>query len=138
MFFDHEESGLFGSASFKSKHKNQMKDKLLVNFDCVSDGDHFLFVFSGKARKRYEAQLREAFAASEGKSVLFESGSTAFYPSDQVNFPLGVGVAALNKHPVFGYYLNRIHTQNDTVLQEENIAWFAEGAKKLAGLLAGE
>lgn len=138
VFFDHEESGLFGSASFKSKHKKQMKDKLLVNFDCVSDGDHFLFVFSGKARKRYEAQLREAFAASEGKSVLFESGSTAFYPSDQVNFPLGVGVAALNKHPVFGYYLNRIHTQNDTVLQEENIAWFAEGAKKLAGLLAGE
>ena len=35
VFFDHEESGLFGSASFKSKHKKQMKDKLLVNFDCV-------------------------------------------------------------------------------------------------------
>ena len=46
-----------------------------------------------------------------------------------------VGVAALNKHPVFGYYLSRIHTPRDTVLREENIAFLAEGARKLASSL---
>ena len=132
VFFDHEESGLLGSGYFAALHKKQMKNKLLVNFDCVSDGDSFLFVQSRKARKAYEEAIKAAFAPPEGKTALFERTSTAVYPSDQANFPVGVGVAALNKHPVFGYYLSRIHTPRDTVLQEENIAFLAEGARKLA------
>ena len=132
VFFDHEENGLLGSMFFASKHKKQMKDKLLVNFDCVSDGDHFLFVQSGKARKRYGEALKAAFPEAAGKSLYFESTLSAFYPSDQTNFPLGVGVAAMRKKPVLGLYMSRIHTEKDTVLQEENIAYFAEGARRLA------
>ena len=135
VFFDHEESGLFGSSLFASKHRKQMKNKLLVNFDCVSDGDHFLFVHSGKARKGYEEKLRQAFAAPPGKTVLLERTSTAFYPSDQINFPLGVGVAALQKKPGLGLYMGRIHTARDTVMQEENIAFLAEGARRLIHIL---
>ena len=135
VFFDHEESGLFGSSLFASKHRKQMKNKLLVNFDCVSDGDHFLFVQSGKARKCCEEKLRQAFAAPPGKTVLLERTSTAFYPSDQINFPLGVGVAALQKKPGLGLYMGRIHTARDTVMQEENIAFLAEGARRLIHIL---
>ena len=137
VFFDHEENGLLGSGTFASQHKKQMKNKLLVNFDCVSDGNHFLFVSSGKARKRYGEMLRAAFAEMEGKTLYFESTRSAFYPSDQANFPLGVGVAAMRKKRGLGLYMSRIHTEKDTVLQEENIAYFAVGAKRLAGLLGG-
>ena len=135
VFFDHEESGLIGSGRFAALHRKQMKDKLLVNFDCVSDGDSFLFVQSRRARKRYEGALKAAFAPPAGKEALFERTATALYPSDQANFPVSVGVAALNRHPVFGYYLSRIHTARDTVLREENLAFLAEGARKLAGSL---
>ncbi len=135
VFFDHEESGLLGSGWFASRHRKAMKDKLLVNFDCVSDGDDFLFVSSRKARRRYDAALRGAFSAAEGKTLHFESTLTAFYPSDQANFPVGVGVSAMRKKPLAGLYMSRIHTAKDTVLQEENLAYFAEGAKKLVSLL---
>ena len=135
VFFDHEENGLLGSGWFASKHKKAMKDKLLVNFDCVSDGDDFLFVQSRKARKGYGEALQAAFAETPGKTLHFESTLSAFYPSDQANFPVGVGVAALQRKPVLGLYMSRIHTPKDTVLQEENLSLFAEGAKKLVSLL---
>ena len=135
VFFDHEESGLFGSAFFASRHKKAMKDKLLVNFDCVSDGDHLLFVQSRRARKGYEDALKAAFPAVEGKTLYFESTLSAFYPSDQMNFPVAVGAAAMRKKPLLGLYMGRIHTARDTVLQEENIAFLADGARKLVSLL---
>ena len=135
VFFDHEENGLLGSARFASVHRKVMKTKLLVNFDCVSDGDDFLFVLSRKARKRYGEALRAAFAEVPGKEVRFESTLSAFYPSDQMNFPAGAGVAAMRKKPLLGLYMSRIHTVKDTVLQEENPVLLAEGAKKLVSLL---
>lgn len=135
VFFDHEESGLFGSAFFASRHKKAMKNKLLVNFDCVSDGDTFLFVQSGKARKAYGEALRAAFAPADGKEVCMESTWSAFYPSDQMNFPVAVGAAAMQRKKLLGLYMGRIHTPKDTVLQEENIAFLADGARKLVSLL---
>ena len=39
VFFDNEEKGLFGSSDFARQHKAVKRDKLLLNFDCVSDGD---------------------------------------------------------------------------------------------------
>ena len=60
---------------------------------------------------------------------------SAFYPSDQANFPVSVGVAALQRKPLLGLYMSRIHTPKDTVLQEENLTFFAEGAKKLVSIL---
>ncbi len=138
VFFDQEENGLLGSGWFASKHRKAMKDKLLVNFDCVSDGDDFLFVQSRKARKHYGEALQAAFAETPGKTLHFESTLSAFYPSDQANFPVGVGVAALQRKPVLGLYMSRIHTSKDTVLQEENLAYFAEGAKRLAEKMKNE
>ncbi len=135
VFFDHEENGLLGSGWFASRHKKAMKNKLLVNFDCVSDGDDFLFVQSRKAKKNCGEALQAAFPEAEGKALHFESTLSAFYPSDQANFPVSVGVAALRKKPLLGLYLSRIHTPKDTVLQEENIRFFAEGTKRLASIL---
>ena len=134
VFFDHEETGLFGSAYFASRHRKAMKDKLLINFDCVSDGDHFLFIQSGKAKKRAGAALAGAFVDTADKQVHLAGPRGAFYPSDQVNFRFGVGVAALNRHPVLGLYLTRIHTAKDTVCDERNFAFLVEGARRFLRL----
>ena len=130
VFFDHEESGLIGSSVFASKHKKAMKDKPLINFDCVSDGDHFLFVQSGRARKRCGAALAEAFTDTADTQVTLAGPLGAFYPSDQANFPCGVGVAALNRSPVLGLYMTRIHTAKDTVCREENFRFLLDGARR--------
>lgn len=66
VFFDLEEAGLIGSSNFRRTHKEAMKDKLLLNFDCVSDGDTFLLVSSHPARERYGEALTASFLPKEG------------------------------------------------------------------------
>lgn len=135
VFFDLEELGLFGSAGFAKKHKEAMKNKLLINFDCVSDGEHILFTTAKKSRQ-YAAQLREIFPSTD-KVETEVTTHGVFYPSDQSNFPCGVGVAALKRSRRFGLlYMNRIHTKRDTVYREENIAYLVQGCIALTAALS--
>lgn len=130
VFFDLEELGTLGSASFASKHKKEMKDKLLINFDCVSDGENILFSVRKKAKK-YIPALQQSFGSNELCSVEILSRGV-FYPSDQVNFPCGVGVAALKKSKIGGVlYMDRIHTKRDTVYRQENIEFLKNGSIEL-------
>ena len=137
VFFDHEETGLFGSAAFASRHKKAMKGKLLINFDCVSDGDYILFVQSRRAKKLSGAALAEAFPSAGDKQSVLDGPFGAFYPSDQVQFPCGVGVAAMNKAPLIGLYLSRIHTAPDTVCDERNFAFLVAGTRRFLRLYKG-
>ena len=135
VFFDLEEAGLFGSSRFAKVHKKEMKDKLLVNFDCVSDGDHLLVVHSKKAGKLYGDVLQEVFRSAAEKEVILVKSSKAFYPSDQSQFPCGVGAAALKKKKGIGLYMDKIHTKHDTVFDERNIDYFRQAARRLTGML---
>ena len=133
VFFDNEEKGLFGSAAFYKEHKTVMKDKLLLNFDCVFDGDHIL-LFPSKALKKEAAtiaRLEKAFPSAGEKRVAIPTQGFAVYPSDQKHFPKGVGVAALHRAKVIGYYLGRIHTGRDTVMDERNIELLRKGVLAL-------
>ena len=129
VFFDLEEMGLFGSMSFARKHKREMKDKLLLNFDCVSDGENILFALRKKA-KNYRTAIETAFTAKdEFKVDVAHKG--VFYPSDQMQFPCGVGVASLRSTKGGLLYMNRIHTRRDVIYREENIAFLKNGAIEL-------
>lgn len=133
VFFDNEEKGLLGSAAFYKNHKTELKDKLLLNFDCVSDGDHIL-LFPAKALRKDPAELdrlARAFPSTEEKSIEVVRRGFAVYPSDQRHFPKGVGAAALHRAPVVGYYLSRIHTGRDTVMDQRNIELLRRGALDL-------
>lgn len=135
VFFDHEELGLLGSMSFASKHKKSMKNKLLVNFDCVSDGENMLFALRRKARV-YKDAIAYAFEDCESVNVDIATRGV-FYPSDQSNFPCGVGVAALKKSKRLGVlYMDRIHTKKDVIYREENIDYLKNGSIKLVTYLA--
>lgn len=131
VFFDHEESGLWGSKQFFNTHKAAMKNTPVINFDCVSDGDHILLVQSKPFLKKYGEALKAAFADEDGLTVHFEKSSTTLYPSDQGNFPVSLGVAAM-KRGWMGLYLDRIHTPRDTVMKEENIRYLVDAAARFA------
>lgn len=137
VFFDNEEKGLFGSAAFTKAHKKAKREALNINFDCVSDGDFIQFYPGGAMKGKTPETLdriEAAFQGRSGKAVEVVRGF-GFYPSDNKAFKRGVGVCALKHKRIVGYYMDRIHTSRDTVLEEENIALLRDGALRLA---AGE
>lgn len=133
VFFDNEEKGMFGSAAFTKTHKKAKKETLNINFDCVGDGDYIQF-FPGKRLKKDEAALERIETSFEGRGEKQTEvvRSFGFYPSDNASFKRGVGVCALKHKRIVGYYMDRIHTSRDTVLEEENIALLRDGALRLA------
>ncbi len=136
VFFDNEEKGMFGSAAFAKKHKKAKKNTTAINFDCVSDGDSIQFFPQRKLKKDAAAleRIEAAFLPGGGKDVQVVRGF-GFYPSDNANFKRGAGVCALKHKKVIGYYMDRIHTNKDTVLDETNIALLRDGALRyVAGL----
>lgn len=135
VFFDNEENGLFGSAYFRKIHKNQMKNKLLINMDCVGDGDNLLIVESKPARGKYGECLRKAFSDNENIKVHFEKSSTTYYPSDQAGFPLGVAIAAVKRSRILGLYMDRIHTKRDTICEEKNIGYLVESLRAFLSVM---
>ena len=133
VLFDLEEAGLFGSSSFASQHKAIKKNTLVINFDCVSDGETMLFALK-RTTKQYADLLESAFVSTADVAV--EITTNAFYPSDNASFKGGIGVAALKKSKRFGtLYMDRIHTNKDVVYREENIQFLTNGAIKLAQLV---
>ncbi len=132
VWFDNEEPGLFGSAAFAAKHRAAAKNTLLVNFDCVSDGDTLLVILPHKLKDDPIADvLRACFLPGSGKEARLSTTRRAFYPSDQMGFRRGIGVAALRRGKL-GLYLSRIHTREDTVFDAKNIACCADAMLRLA------
>jgi hypothetical protein len=134
VFFDYEEIGLVGSSVFKKKYKSVISDKLLINFDCVSDGDHFLFVSKKMASTADEFPLLKRILEEEapvaGKQVVFTSALRSIFPSDQILFHKSIGICCLKKAPFIGLYQNRIHTAKDTRFDRNNLAFLTRAFTK--------
>ena len=122
ILFDLEEAGLIGSSSYQSKHKKETVRQLVLNLDCVGEGDEIYLFPTEKLKKNPKMLLSlENLRGNFGKkSVALRSKGFSFYPSDQMNFPYGVGICALNRCKT-GLYLSRIHTPRDTILDETNV-----------------
>ena len=133
IYFDNEEKGLLGSSFFYDKHKKEMNNKLLINFDCVGDGRDIVVLGKLKARKDglYENFL-QAFRSYEGQydvEFLPRNMKPMMFGSDQMHFAKGVGVCALRKS-LIGRYVARIHTPFDTICREENIDYIVASMKR--------
>lgn len=133
IFFDAEELGMIGSRSYRKSHQKIATTKPVINFDCVSDGKSILFALR-KSASSLAPKLTEAFRSNDTYSVEVATKGV-FYPSDQMSFRLGVGVAALRKTKGGLLYMNKIHTPRDTVYDEENIEFLKCGAIELARII---
>lgn len=112
VLFDLEEAGLIGSASYRKAHKAQTDRQMVLNLDCVGDGDYLTLFPTKKLRqdRKRQTSLYKACGYFGKKSILVHEKGFAFYPSDQANFPCGVGICALRKGGKT-LYLGRIHTK---------------------------
>lgn len=127
VLFDNEEKGLFGSQAFIKVHP-QAARRMLVNFDCVGDGDTLLYTgMKGGMRmpqaKRLLSAMEEVTPKHGMKAVSGEFPKW-IYPSDQMLFPRGTAFAALKGKRIL--YMDRIHTVRDTVLEDRNIRCLLE------------
>lgn len=122
VLFDLEELGMVGSSFYRSRHRKASNQQIVLNLDCVGDGDHIL-MFPTKKLKKDRKKLTSLYKACGyfgKKSILVHEKGFAIYPSDQMMFPYGVGICALKKSKV-GLYVDKIHTSRDTILEETNV-----------------
>lgn len=132
VFFDNEEMHMLGSGAFRKAHGSRMQEIPMINMDCIGDGEYLMTVASKAFRE--DGRLYQAMkAAFEGRgSIVHAEAEKAMYPSDQKGFKKSMAVAAMKKSRAVGYYMDRIHTPKDTVLEEENIARITGGMAQLA------
>ena len=123
VLFDLEEAGLIGSSSYQKRHKNHTPNQVVINLDCVGDGNEIVMFPTKKIKKDNDklADLRRICGTWGQKSIALHEKGFSFYPSDQANFPYGVGVGAFHRSRWAGLYYARIHTNKDTVLEETNV-----------------
>lgn len=136
VLFDLEEAGLIGSSSYAKAHKAALKGQIVLNMDCVGDGNEILLFPCKKLQRRPASmEMLAKVERSRGeKSVTLHRKGFFFYPSDQTNFPFGVAVAAFRKKKLMGLYYGRIHTRRDTILDETNVQLLREA---LIALICG-
>ncbi len=123
VLFDLEEAGLIGSASYRKAHKAATEKQVVLNLDCVGDGNDIVLFPTKKLCKDSEAlqALLKCESKCGDKSISVCHTSFRTYPSDQKNFPLGVGIAAFRRTKGGILYCDKIHTIKDTVLEETNV-----------------
>ena len=128
VLFDLEEAGLIGSSAYAKTHKKEIKNQIILNCDCCGDGDE-LMMFPNKKVKKDAKQmnaLRAICGSENSKSLALREKGFAYYPSDQKNFPYGVGIAAFRRSKWAGLYCDKIHTKKDTILEEDNVSFLRD------------
>lgn len=123
VLFDLEEAGLIGSSSYRKKHKDASGDQIVLNLDCVGDGDEIVFFPVKKLCADREKMLRLCSCVGRfgPKTIAVRNKGFSVYPSDQKNFPYGVGIAAFRRKKGVGLYCAKIHTAKDTTLDQTNV-----------------
>lgn len=133
VYFDNEEKGLLGSEFFMRRHKKTIKDKLVINFDCIGDGHNVVVLVKKKMQddeltKMFLKTMKET-SGDHDVNFIHDKLRLLMFGSDQMHFEKGIGVCALRNSPL-GMYVARIHTPFDTVCREENIAFIVDGANR--------
>ena len=136
IYFDNEEKGLLGSMHFAEKHKDAAKHTLMINLDCVGDGQTIVSLAKKEAMSHelyplYAETMEQNSSRFDG-NIQCRKMLPMMFPSDQSNFKKGIGVCALNTSPL-GMYCARIHTPKDTVCREENVKVLAEAMAEFVG-----
>ena len=123
VLFDMEEGGLVGSATHRKLHKDATEKQIVLNLDCVGNGDIIQFVPVKNAKKdRLLLESLSGICGNSGNKEL-RLRRKGFYggASDHKNFPYGVAIMAFRYKKGIGLYCGRIHTWRDTVLDRENL-----------------
>ena len=140
VLLDNSERNFLGARSFWRKHHDAADKCLFLNFDCVGDGEHMLFLPSKLCR--WDGGLINALIdafpeEADHRPHVLDKG-LIYYPSDHRKFKFHVAVCACRRLAGIGYYISRLRTGRDTVLDEGNIDYLAEGMARFLPLYKKE
>ena len=128
LLFDNEEKGCVGSKVYARAYPAIRDEKPVINLDCVGDGEHILLLAGEKMRALpWYPALTEAFAAREGCKFEAFPLETSVFNSDQKRFKVNAALCACRKDKHIGYCCDRIHTSEDTVCEQRNLDYIAQG-----------
>ena len=131
ILFDDEEKGKKGSKAYAQYRPEVKSDRLVINMDCVGNGDTFIV---GPTEAAMNDPLFPALSAAlEGIGAKISERTCI--NSDQKSFDKGVGICACTHKKGIGYFTARIHTVKDTVASSENIEKLTDA---LAAFARGE
>ena len=101
---------------------------MIVNLDCVGDGEHILLASSKQARElaAYTA-LPQGMEAQFGRELHIFPLEKCVYNSDQKSFKAGSAICACSIRKGIGFYCDKIHTNKDTVCAQVNLDFIAGG-----------
>ncbi len=122
ILFDDEEKGKKGSKAFAKAHPKLKTDSLVVNMDCVGNGDQFLAAVPDTVLQDLMWESLEK--ALTGISCLILSTRSTSLNSDQKSFDRGIGICACIRGKLL--HTPRIHTRRDTVASSANINQLAQ------------
>ena len=132
ILFDDEEKGKKGSKAFAKAHPEIREEALVVNLDCVGNGDTHILCGTAAAEADPLYQELQKALADRGLSHRFYPAGKASMNSDQKSFDKGVGVCACRYKPLVGYFTDRIHTARDTVADPDTVARLSEALAAFA------
>ncbi len=128
ILFDNEEKGCCGSKAYAKAHKDFKRESLVLNLDCVGDGEHLLVLCSEKAKQTAAfAALQDALVDGQERQIHHFPLKGSVYNSDQKNFDCAAAICACHLGKGGCYYTDRIHTKKDTVCEQANLDVLAEG-----------
>ncbi len=129
ILFDNEEKGKKGSKAYYKDHGDAMKDKFLVNYDCVGNGKNVIFIAQKDAVNSNEYKKLEAsFNKNDNFELEFLTYKQADSNSDHKNFPKGVACVICKKMNNGFLYTPNIHTNKDVVADNSNIDFLSKKA----------
>lgn len=142
ILFDNQETGCRGSKWYGKQHVEIQTMQLLVDLNCVGDGEHFVISVPKMAEGKDEyAPLRESLEkhiTDAGLHAGFFRRITVRGAGDYRRFVCGLGVSAYHQSAGIGYLMGRVHTSRDTVCDQKNLdalsAGLAEAVEKLNNL----
>lgn len=122
VLFDQEEKGLVGSKIYRKAHKEQTDKQIVLNLDCVGDGDILQFepVKSIQNDTEFLNEISAVCTVVGNKELRLAKGPFTG-SSDQRSFPKAVGIKALHYKKGIGLYCGHIHTNRDKTLDETNV-----------------
>lgn len=139
ILWDNEEKGMLGSKAYAKEHPKLGHLALVVNLDCVGLGENIIMVVNKLARKLPAVDtLEKAMQNTSGRAFQMFRSVSWLLNSDHKSFKCGVMVCACRKAKVLGYYTPYIHTGKDTVIDQENIPYLAEGLSAFVATLPEE
>lgn len=122
ILFDNEEKGKLGSKEYSKKYSSILQNKLVVNFDCVGNGEYIVVVSKDKAiQHQYYNIIQNTLHDNDKFKVKMYGMKGSSSNTDFLNFECSLSIMACKKTKIIGYYTPNIHTSLDTVASKDNI-----------------